>query len=107
MADKLFLVVRGDLSPAQQAVQMGHALQEFNVVHREAADRWYSTSNTIAFLAVEDEKELELLLVRAARRGAETAGFREPDLGDSLTAVAIGPSGKSVCRPLRKALLGQ
>lgn len=104
MADKLFLVVRGDLSPAQQAVQMGHALQEFNILHPEEAKSWHGSSNHLAFLEVQDETALEALLRRACERGIKVAEFREEDLGDSLTAVAVPPSGKSICRGLRKAL---
>jgi hypothetical protein len=104
MAEKLFLVVRSDLSPAQQAVQAAHALQEFNILHPEEARSWHRSSNHLAFLEVEDEPALQALLRRACERGVNVAEFREEDLGDSLTAVAVPPSGKSICRGLRMAL---
>lgn len=52
---KLYLVVRADLPPAQQAVQAAHALQAFNLLHADLARRWSAESNTLALLAVADE----------------------------------------------------
>lgn len=101
---RLYLVVRSDLPPAQQAVQAAHALQAFNVLHAAAALRWHADSNTLALLAVDDEWQLEALAARADAFGVEAAVFREPDLGDSLTAIAIGPAGARLTRGLPLAL---
>lgn len=40
----------------------------------------------------------------AHAQGVEVAVFREPDLGDALTALAIGPAGKRLTRGLALAL---
>lgn len=101
---KLYLVVRADLSPAQQAVQAAHALQAFNLLHPGLTRRWYDESNTLAMLEVTDEAKLSELASVADAFGVEAARFREPDLGDSLTAIAIGPAGKRLTRGLRMAL---
>jgi len=100
---KLYLVTRADLDPGQQAVQAAHALREFAALHPEEDIQWYRESNTLAFLAVPNEASLELLLGRAQGR-APVAPFREPDRQDELTALAIGPQGKSLCRGLPTAL---
>ncbi len=93
---KLYLVTRADLSPGQQAVQAQHALMEFVVRHGPHAMAWYRESNTLAFLAAPDEAALHLLLKRAMRRDIPSAPFREPDRGNELTAVALGPMGASL-----------
>jgi peptidyl-tRNA hydrolase len=101
---KLYLVSRADLSPAQQAVQAVHAMREFVQHHPETDKEWYQKSNTLAFLVVADEGSLDDLLEKAAVYGIPVAGFWEPDRNDELTAIAIGPQGKRLCRGLRVAL---
>ena len=88
---KLYLVTRQDLSPGQQAVQAAHAMREFSARHPEIDRHWYTTSNTLAFLATPNEEALWKLLNRAAERGLAAAPFHEPDRGNELTAVAFGP----------------
>lgn len=103
---KLHLVTRADLSPGQQAVQAAHALREWTQ-HHPAEDRhWYEKSNTLAFLAAQNESALLCLLSEAEARGIPCAGFREPDRDNELTAVAIGPAGKGLCRRFPLALAG-
>jgi len=101
---KLYLVTRADLSPGQQAVQAAHAMRQFKHEHPEIEQTWFETSNTLAFLAIEDEPALERLLERARWRGVAVAGFREPDRHNELTAIAIGPKGKGLCQGLALAL---
>ncbi len=101
---KLHLVTRRDLSAGQQAVQAAHALREFVREHPQTDLDWYEKSNTLAFLSVEDESSLQDLLSKALRRRIAVSGFREPDRDEELTAVAIGPQGKGLCRGLRLAL---
>ena len=102
--NKLYLVVRSDLSQAQQAVQAAHALQEYNILHPERAREWHASSNTLAFLTVLNEEALAKLVERAGCRGVSFAAFTEPDLSDALTALAIGPDGKNITRDLPLAL---
>jgi len=101
---KLHLVTRSDLPAGPQAVQAVHALREFIREHPEEDRVWYEKSNTIAFLAVQDEASLQDLLARARIQGIPASGFKEPDRDNELTAVAIGPSGKRLCRRLPLAL---
>lgn len=105
---KLHLVVRSDLPPGSQAVQALHAMTEFMVSHPETAKAWHRDSNTIAFLEVQDEESLVRLAARATRLAAPVSPFREPDLGGSLTALAVGPgpAGRKACSGLPLALRG-
>jgi hypothetical protein len=102
--DKLYLITRSDLKPGAQAVQAAHALREFAATHPELDKLWYERSNYLALLVVPDEKALSQLLERAERRLIPVAGFREPDLGGTLTAVALAPRGKGLVRGLPLAL---
>jgi peptidyl-tRNA hydrolase len=102
--DKLFLVVRKDLSPGAQAVQAAHALTEFLLDHPELGRRWRDVSNYLALLAVDDERALHDVARRASERGVRLSIFREPDFGDALTALAIEPAGKRIVAGLPLAL---
>jgi Peptidyl-tRNA hydrolase PTH2 len=104
--DKLYLVTRSDLPPGHQAVQSAHAMREFKNSYPELEQLWYERSNFLALLAVPDEASLSRLLERARRRGIPAVGFREPDLGGALTAVALAPRGKGLVRRLPLALAG-
>lgn len=104
MVERLYIVTRADLPPGDQAVQGAHALTEFLVEHPETAKAWHEQSNTLAFLSVPDEDSLERLRERAFDLDIKTSAFREPDLGDSLTAITIEPTGSRICRNLPLAL---
>jgi peptidyl-tRNA hydrolase len=106
-ADKLYLVTRGDLPAGQQAVQACHALRQFVEEHPEVERAWFAGSSHLALLAVADEGELARLLVEARDRGLLAAAFREPDLGDALTAVALEPGARRLLRRLPLALAGE
>jgi peptidyl-tRNA hydrolase len=104
--DKLSLVTRADLPPGAQAVQAAHALQLFNIENPEVARAWHKESNYLALLAVPTEADLARLYTKAERRGIPVSAFREPDLGDSLTAIALAPSpgARSLTRAIPLAL---
>lgn len=83
---------------------MAHALQEFNVLYPEEAGAWHDASNTIAFLGVDNETQLKVLVGKAKQSGVSVATFHEPDRDNELTAIAIAPEGKRLTRNLRLAL---
>jgi peptidyl-tRNA hydrolase len=101
---KLYLVTREDLTSAQQAIQVAHALTEYLLSHRGEASSWYSTSNTLALLSVPTEDSLSQLVSKARRKGLMLSEFREPDRSLELTAVAFEPKAKSLLRNLSLAL---
>jgi peptidyl-tRNA hydrolase len=101
--EKLYVVVRRDLSPGQQLSQAIHAADAFAVAHPQTKHDWMKQSNTLAVLSVDNEAQLEWLERRAFEKNVNFASFREPDLNHSLTAVVLEPNGKCLCRKLRLA----
>jgi hypothetical protein len=83
------------LSFGQQAVQSCHAMQEFVHQHPELNMEWYSKSNYLGLLSVSCEEELEYLLNDAYKFGIKCSLFREPDIGNQITAICLEPGQKS------------
>lgn len=100
--DKLYIVVRADLPPGMQIAQACHALRQFTSVHSEIDRAWYEGSNNLVVLQVPGEDELFDLLARAGE--IPITSFREPDLDDDVTAIAIGPQGSGLVSQLPLAL---
>lgn len=89
----MYLVTRKDLPAGDQAVQGAHAALAFAA---QRPGEW-SWQGTLVFLAVPSELDLYWLLDRAERDGIAAVPFREPDLGDALTAVALGTDARRLC----------
>jgi peptidyl-tRNA hydrolase len=96
LVQKVYVIVRSDLKPGQQAVQACHALSEFILQHPSTAKSWHSTSNTLALLSTPGEQELNSLAQKLTKHGFRTSLFREPDFGDALTAIAVEDSAKKL-----------
>lgn len=109
MPGRLRVVVRADLSPGQQAVQGVHAQVAFAKAHPEVEHEWFDSSNTLALLCVQDEEALCRVLDQAEMRGIRAAVFREPDIGDRMTAICLEPgdAARRLCRGLTPALQSQ
>ena len=86
---RLYALVREDLTPAQRAVQAGHAIAEYLL--RCPRTEW--DNGTIVLLRVRDEGELLAWADRLEARGLPFAAFREPDIGDRMTALAVVDGG--------------
>lgn len=93
--DKLYVITRKDLDPGYQGVQSLHALQEFVMQHPIINKEWYSKSNYLGWLAVKDEGELVRLIEKADQQGIAFSVFREPDIDNEITAIALEPGEKS------------
>jgi peptidyl-tRNA hydrolase len=104
---KLYLVARWDLKSGARAAQLCHALRAFVAAYPACDKEWYERSNTLVLLEVRDEAALDRLVKKCRRRDIEVAEFREPDLGNSLTAIAIGPNGAGLLRKLPLAFLSE
>ena len=89
---KLRVVTRRDLTPSQQAVQACHSAIDFQHEHPEEARQWQTKSNYLALLTVADEEALIKLITKAILMGIKHTIFREPDLGNVITAVAFEPT---------------
>ena len=107
--EKLRVVTREDISVGYQSVQSGHAAIQFQHEHPELAKLWYKQSNYLAFLTTTNEQELEKLIRKAEAKGITHSIFREPDIGNQITAVTFEASDDarritSSCRKLGKGI---
>ncbi len=83
---KLYVIVRGDLSKCQQAVQAGHALAEWLLRNQPQRD-W--KNGTLVYLKVRNLDSLTELKQSLDKFMQFPIAFREPDIGDEMTAIAI------------------
>jgi peptidyl-tRNA hydrolase len=102
--NKLYIVTRADLSPGSRAVQALHAATTFSVEHSEIFRQWFSESNYLCLLEVPNEQSLKNLAQDAYYRNIRFSKFQEPDLNNSLTAIALEPIAKCLCRKFPLAL---
>lgn len=74
--------------------------------HPEIAREWYEKSNYLGFLSVANEEELKLFIAQAIIQDIRISIFREPDVDNEITAIALEPSTKSkkLCSRLPLAL---
>jgi peptidyl-tRNA hydrolase len=86
------VVTRRDLPISYQAVQAAHAAIDFQHAYTHEAKEWHKSSNYLIFLTVENEDELKKLILKSAERYIKLTPFREPDIDNELTAVALEPS---------------
>lgn len=87
----MVLVTRRDLIPGYQAVQPAHALAEFQAKHPRIFRNWQTNHKNLAILAVRNEKELLAIIEKAGELRIKHAPFKEPDIGNETTAVALEP----------------
>lgn len=86
------MITRTDLSEGQQAVQAAHAAIDFCFENPSRAGPWHKDSNYLIFLGVPNEDVLEAYIRKAIEKQIRFTIFREPDLDNSITAVAFEPS---------------
>ena len=105
---RMYGLVPYNLSPIQQGIQYGHAVQEYNnfmsvigntdetKADKEAFDKWRNEDKTFIILnggTTNSNPErfgtLNIALMEAIDHGLKVASFREPDLGDQLTAFVF------------------
>jgi hypothetical protein len=77
----------------------------FCIEHPDLARSWTEAGGTLVVLAAADEFEVATLLLEANASGTPSTGFREPDLGCSLTAIALLPDERIRRRLARLHLL--
>lgn len=83
-----------------------HAAIQFAMEHPEINKDWFTNSNYLGFLSVTNEYELHQLIEKALLHGIKISIFREPDIGNQITAIALAPGSKSkkLCSNLPLAL---
>jgi hypothetical protein len=88
MSHRLYVLVRKDLPESYRAIQAGHAVAEW-LLH----DRSWN-NETLIYLTTKDESTLNRWVDKLDFRGIKWVGFREPDLGNQLTAIAALSDGR-------------
>lgn len=86
------LITRRDLTCGYQAVQPAHALAEFAITHPEKFKNWHEVGKNLIVLSTTNEKQLIKLAESFKKEGLDYVLFREPDIGDHATAIAVEPS---------------
>lgn len=84
---RLYVLIRGDLTKSQQAVQGGHAVAQFCLTY---PDTW--KNEYLIFLRAKSHMDLVVWREKLRAKGYMIAEFKEPDLNNETTAVAaFGP----------------
>lgn len=98
----MYVITRADLTLQYQIPQAMHAALDLAAQHQNEFLFWQKTSNTIVVLACKDEHDLIKFHERAVAKGFAVTLFREPDLGDQVTSLAIVPAVgvKKLCSSL-------
>lgn len=86
---KLYILVRRDLSPGNQAAQAIHGALAFSVEYPEITIPWHRDSNYLVVLSVPNEATLLALAEKYA--GKKHHLVREPDWNDVATALVVEP----------------
>jgi peptidyl-tRNA hydrolase len=96
------------MSPGLQAAQAVHASFHFCAEWRALAMEWMAESNFLVVVAVPNEEALADLATQAVEEGIARTIVREPDLGNTITAVALQPGAEArrLCAELPLALKG-
>lgn len=88
--NKLYVVVRGDLSPGAQTAQACHAVSAYAVAFPEDHRDWHKQGQNLVVLQSPDRHKLgELCSVIEGGHEIATSPFYEPDLNGELTAFAV------------------
>lgn len=80
------------MTDGYKAVQSTHAAINFTFEHPSRAGPWFKDSNYLVQLEVENEQKLKELIQKCRKKQLYYTIFREPDIGNEITAIAIEPS---------------
>ena len=76
-------------------MQATHAAIQFAFEHPTLTQNWYQNSNYLAQLSVSNEEELLILAEKFKVYGVAYSIFREPDIDNQVTAIAVEPHPKT------------
>ena len=93
------MITHNELPADYQIPQAMHAAMEFSQQFKEECASWHFRSNSVIVLAAKNDKELWEFSQKLKREGLKFSEFREPDIGNELTAIAIVPNerAKKMC----------
>lgn len=102
---KLFIVLRADLTPGLKIPQACHAQDAFYEEFPELYEEWRTNYKNLIVKEVPDEAALRALLLRVHDGRVASAQYYEEDLDHTLTAIAFyGPTAKRFAGALPLAL---
>jgi hypothetical protein len=88
---KMYVLVRKDLSETYRMVQGAHALAQYGLEHPSEFNTWHNS--TIVFLGIRNYRDLKEIYCQLLKKKVISAFF-EPDLDNQLTAIACYDSGE-------------
>jgi len=86
---RLYVLVRSDLTPAQSAVQAGHAVAEYML---DSSATW--KNSTLIYLKVNSLCHLKKWMNKLGSLGVKYISWREPDINNEVTAIATTGSSE-------------
>lgn len=98
--DRLYVIVRSDISAGLQVAQSCHAMAAFASEHPAVTSLWHTEGNNLVCLQANSEQELLQIADHALAKGALVSKFEEPDLNGETTAIAISGEAKALLRKL-------
>jgi hypothetical protein len=98
--------VREDLKPGAMLAQSCHVAFTFGKQFPDISNIWQNESNYLVILSVKNEYELNKLIEKAILKNIKFSIFREPDINNQVTAIALEPGihTKKLCSRLKLAL---
>jgi peptidyl-tRNA hydrolase len=104
----LYIIVRKDISAGLQLSQACHSAFHFSQQHPEITSQWMTESDYICILNIDSEEELIKIIQKASQEDIKHSIFKEPDINNEVTAIALAPGQKSkkLCANLKLALKG-
>ena len=103
VGDKLTTIVRKDLSTGYKIVQTAHAVADFAKEHSEQFNSWKLGSNYLCCLEASEFK-IWRIVDTLKDKGVKFTIFREPDIGNEMTAIAVESLPKDLHKQLFKSL---
>jgi peptidyl-tRNA hydrolase len=92
---KLYVLVRDDLpSTSYKGVQAGHAVAQFIFDNKYRGYKNFWKNDHLIYLRVSSEEKLIQIYKELEEEGyAQLSMFKEPDLNNSVTAIAVSGPG--------------
>jgi len=83
-------------------------MADLMILYPEESKTWHSQSNSLVCLSVKDEKALLALSEKLSLEGIKHVLFREPDIENQITSIAIEASDRArkICSNMPLALKG-
>lgn len=95
--------MRSDLTDGYRLVQTAHAIADFATEHRQQFEAWKKGSNYLCCLEI-DKVRLGRLIDHLELLNIKCTVFREPDIGNQITAICVEALPQDIHKKLFKNL---